>query len=155
MKRKQKETLGFTYYIEQGLNAKETAMKCGVSEKTVGAWVQKGNWKDLRTAKETAPNKLLGIYNEILSNLVEQQLELTRNKTAEKSERKSLADEISKISKQIENLKKDTNPSLKTHLYCVEQFVDKLLVIFDKYNIKSELIDFTLEYAKNLAKEQI
>ncbi len=59
MNQKQKQELGFTYYVEQGLNAKETAAKCGVTEKTVGKWVALFNWKDIRTAKETAPNNLL------------------------------------------------------------------------------------------------
>jgi len=151
MKRLDKENLGYTYYVEQGLNAKETAKKCGVTDKTVGRWVEKNNWKDLRTAKETAPNKLLKNYYDLMNKLVEKRLAIIDN--TDTSEYKALTDEISKIGKQIENIRKEMKPSLKTHLYCVEHFLDKLLPVFDKHNLRAELMEFTKEYSNNLAKE--
>lgn len=157
MNQKQKQELGFTYYVEQGLNAKETAAKCGVTEKTVGKWVALFNWKDIRTAKETAPNNLLKNYYDLLNKLVEKRLELicevTDDENDSKKKYKALTDEISKIAKAIENLKRDGKPSLRMHLYCVERFTDSLMPFFDKYNIKSELTSFTKQYINNLAKE--
>ncbi len=151
MKRKDKENLGFVYYVEQGLNAKETAEKCGVTEKTVGMWVSKGNWKTLRAAKESAPQKLLSSLYQILSSLTEKRIKAEKDDDAVSLNR--ITDEIRKISKTIEMIRKDDKPSLRTHVYCVEQFIDKLLPQLEKYNLRSEITDFTKEYCSTLAKE--
>jgi len=152
MAKDKEREIAYIYYVEQGLNAKETAKKAGVTEKSVGNWVAKHFWKEIRTAKQTGPESLIKNYYDLLNKLVEKRLDLENGKEA--PEFKGLTDEISKISKSIENLKKDGRPTLRTHIYCVEQFFNKLLPVTEPYGFKEVLIDFTKEYIKQLVADE-
>jgi transposase len=155
MARKEKENLGYVYYVEQGLNAKETALKCGVTEKTVGEWVKKQNWKEIRAARNATPKMLLHSYNEILTNLVERKLEISRKEKQDVTELKSLSDEIAKIGKQIENIKKDEKSiSISHKINIISRFTDKFLPIANTLNCKSEFLEFAKQYAIDLYNDE-
>lgn len=150
--RKDKENLGYTYYVHLNLNIKETALKVGVSTKTVGRWIEAGDWRSIRDANESSPKILLKNYYSLLNHLVEKKLEVVKNK--ETKELKGISDEISKINKAIETLKKDGTPSLRIHLYCIERYMDHLMPLFDKHSLRSEVSQRTKEYTEIIAKEQ-
>jgi hypothetical protein len=150
-KDKEKE-IAYIYYVEQGLNAKETAIKASVTEKTVGRWVAEGKWQAIRTAKQTGPESLIKNYYDLLNKLVEKRIELENGNDNPKY--MGITDEISKISKNIESLKKDGRPSLRMNIYCVEQFFNKLLPVSEANGFKELLIHFTKQYIKDLAANE-
>lgn len=60
-----KQYMAKILYTREKLEQKIIAKKVGVSEKTIGNWVEKFNWKSLR-------NRLLVGKEEVLNNLYEQ-----------------------------------------------------------------------------------
>lgn len=150
MAKEKERKLAYIYYTEQGLTAKEIAQQVGTTEKTVGEWVAKGNWKDIRTANLTGPDQLIRGYKDLLEALLEKRLEIEKGER-EADELRGITDEISKISKAMESLRDSNKPSLKVQLICIEKFMKALY----QHNPKlfMELIDFQRQHALNLAEE--
>lgn len=67
-----KQYLAKILFTREKLDQKEVARRVGVTEKTMGKWVNDFNWKMLR-------NRLLVGKEEILSNMYEQLEELNNN----------------------------------------------------------------------------
>ena len=65
-------------YVDQNLTAKDVAERVGVSEKTIGDWVEKHNWKALRDAKNSSPAKRINNIKQIISNMSDEWLECDR-----------------------------------------------------------------------------
>ncbi len=59
MSRKALKSLAQEIFLHSNINQKELAEKVGVSERTIGKWVNEGNWKNLRTAKNVSRQSLL------------------------------------------------------------------------------------------------
>lgn len=153
-KEKEKE-IAQTFYIEQCLTAKEISKKINVSEKTIGSWVEKGNWRELRLSKQTTPDVLISKYNELLTILLDKRLKLEKDKENKiidgDDNMRSVIDEMSKVSAMIERLQVDGKASLRTHIHCLEKFMASL----HQNNAKlfMLLIDFQKEYLTLLAEE--
>jgi uncharacterized protein YjcR len=62
---------GYMLYM-QGVSQKDIAERTGITEKTISAWKQEGNWEAKRAAKEIDINQLIGKalmrINEILDS---------------------------------------------------------------------------------------
>lgn len=146
--RKQAETL----YVDEGLTAKEIALRIKVSEKTIGDWKKKYNWKSKRIAKQTSPESQAKKYDELLDALLDKRLKLEKVdvKTPEQwDEYNRIIDDMSKLSAVKEKLFKDGKLSLGTHVRVIERFMSAL----NKSNPKlfMELLDFNKEYFTQLA----
>lgn len=142
-------------YIDHCLTAKEIAGRLKLAEKTVGKWVEVGNWKDLRVSKQTGPEVLVSKYNELLAALLDKRLQFEKkpNKTDdEKAEYSSVIDEMSKISAMIERIHKDNRPTLRTHIFCLEKFMTTLRNQQPKLFTEA-LIEFQIDYLDQLADE--
>lgn len=59
MSRKAVKSLAQEIYLHSNISQKEVAEKVGVSEQTVSKWVNQGNWRVLRTAKNVSRQSLL------------------------------------------------------------------------------------------------
>lgn len=99
-----KQYLAKILYTREQLTAKVVAKRVGVSEKTIGAWVDKFGWKNLR-------NRLLVSKDQVLNNLYEQLEELNntirqRNEGARFGDTKE-ADILIKYTASIRNLETD------------------------------------------------
>ena len=141
-------------YIDQCLTAKEIADRLSVSEKTVGKWVDAGNWKDLRLSKQSGTDVLLSKQNELLGVLLDKRLKFEKKniKTdAEKAEYNSVIDEMSKVSAMIERTQKEGRVSLRTHIHCLEKFMSSLQS--NNQKLFAQLIDFQINYLDLLADE--
>lgn len=154
MAKKTEQKLAETLYIDDGLTAKEIAFKLKVSEKSVGDWVQKGNWKERRLAKQTAPETFLKKYDDLLGALLDKRLKMEREtlKTdQQKEDYRGIIDEMSKLSAIREKLVNDGKISLGTHVRCIERFMTAL----NKHDVKlfMQLIDFNKEYFTQLAED--
>lgn len=141
-------------YIDQCLTAKEISQKINVTEKTIGTWVDDGNWKELRVSKQTTPEVLISKNTELLILLLDKRLKLEKvaNKTDDqREETRSIIDEMSKISAISDRLHTDGKTSLRVHIHCLEKFMAALYQRQPK--IFMNLIDFQKEYLTMLAEE--
>ena len=150
MAKEREKELAYSYYVEQGLTAKATAEKVKVTQKTMSTWVNKFAWKEIRTATQSKPETLLKNYYDLLEVLVEKRLEYERDKVKD-DKYKNTIDEISKISKAIDNLKKDGKPSLSTYISCIEKFTDALHK--EQPELYRQLIDFQTQHMQAIATE--
>lgn len=140
-------------YVDQNLTAKDVADRVGVSEKTIGDWVEKYQWKALRDAKNNSPAKRINNIKQIISNMSDEWLECDRE--VKKLEReggdpkliaetrtriKGIDDAVSKWNKTLENIEKDANVSLSTYLFVMEDIFDNLANFNRDLYIK--LVDF-------------
>lgn len=126
-------------YVDQNLTAKTVAERVGVSEKTVGDWIEKYNWKALRDAKNASPVNRINNIKQIISNLSDEWLDIDREikklestgtdykeVTEKRARLKGISDEVSKWNKTLENIEKDSNVSLATYIYVMEDMFDSL-----------------------------
>jgi len=136
-KEKEKRTARILY-VEQGKTAKEVSDLIGVSEKTLSEWVQKGAWKEERSARQASPVKRATNIKMIITSLSEDRLELDRQikqlgATGDPEKLLPLREEISRIddavskwNKTLENIEKETAISLSTYLSVMDQIFNAM-----------------------------
>lgn len=127
-------------YVEQGKTAKDIAALKLATEKTIGKWVDEGNWKDLRTDYLNSPNRRAKDIKDLIGSLTKRRLSneaklnlLNENSDANEEEitelhrsNISIADEVSKWNKTLENLDKENKISLGVHLNVMEEIFQHL-----------------------------
>ena len=141
-------------YIDQCMTAKEIASRINVAEKTIGKWIDAGNWRELRLSKQTTSDVLVKKQNELLELLLDKRLKFEKKETKtddDKADYKNIIDEMSKVSAMIDRIQKDGRISLRTHIHCLEKFMGN---IHQKYpDLFYKLIDHQTEYLQQLAEE--
>lgn len=102
----EKKDLAKTLYIQGAYTQKEIAGKVGVSEQTMSKWVRDEDWDSLRKSLTTTKAEQLAFLYEILAKMTAE-----GKKALEDDDPKTNPDYdgISKISKAIERLEKETN----------------------------------------------
>ncbi|MCK6648397.1 MAG: phage terminase small subunit-related protein [Bacteroidia bacterium] len=146
--------IAYTLYTEKCLTAKEIAQKLKITEKTVGKWVEDGNWKDIRMSKQTSPDMLVSKNKELLEMLLDKRIKLEKinQKTEEqRDEMRNIIDEMSKISAMIDRLQDSGKISLRVHIVCLEKFSAAMQMRNPK--LFKDIIDFQKEYLMLLAEE--
>lgn len=141
-------------YVDQCLTAKEISTRLKVSEKSIGKWVEAGNWKQLRVAKQTGPASLIAKYSQLLDMLLDKRLKLEhkdKRTDQEDTEYRGIIDEMSKLSAMIERVQKDGQVSLKTHIYCIERFTGYLME--RNPQLATATIEYQQEYLPKLATD--
>lgn len=142
-----------TLYVDQAKTAKESAAIVGVSEKTASDWVKKYGLKELRDAKQNAPDMMILNIKNLLSKLAEEQMEIQNDSSIDDTEkikrRAQLADEVSKWTKALESAQKENLIPLSVYLRVMEMVFDS---IRDKYpKIYLQLIDFQEKHIHEVA----
>lgn len=150
MAKKVERDIAETYYVDLCLTAKEISERLGVTEKTVGDWVEKYGWKALKTAKQSSAKALINSLNNLLEILVDKRIAIEKGE--EKGDAKSTIDDISKINKTIETLNKKGKPSLSTYIHCVERFMNALHAKNPELFFKT--LEFQKEHIQIVAAEQ-
>lgn len=133
--KKKEYRLAYNYYVEQGKTAKDTATQIGLSESTVLKWVNANNWKEARNAIFLSSDKQTSNIKEILNDLAEARIELSRNlketndtkeKTRIRAEMASLDDGASKWNKVLSQVNKENKISLPVYLTVCQEVFDDL-----------------------------
>lgn len=139
-----------TLYIDECLTAKEISTKTNTSEKTIGKWIEDGEWKKLKLAKQSSAETLIIKYQKLLETLVDKRIAIENGEQMGDSKR--TIDDISKINKAIETLTKKGKPSLGTYIHCIEKFMTAL----HKNNpeLFFKLLDFQKEHIQIVAAEK-
>ncbi|WP_026725543.1 DUF1804 family protein [Flavobacterium sasangense] len=152
MAKDKEKRIAFDYYTNQGLTAKAIADIVNVSEKTIGDWVEKGNWKAVRDANLNGAQTRSANIKELISELTDQQLEIN----IEIKEAKSIGDkdrvialrqqsatisqEVAIQTKALERMDSDNKISLSTYLEVMND-IFKNLEHFDK-DVYLKTLDF-------------
>lgn len=152
MAKEKEKRIAFDYYTNQGLTAKAISEIVNVSEKTMGDWIEKGNWKGVRDANMNSSQSTARNIKDLISELTEQRLELNQEiKEAKKqgdnnlvlSLRKqaaALSQEVAIQNKAIEKLEKESKISLGVYLEVMAD-IFKNLEHYDK-DVYLRTLDF-------------
>lgn len=154
MAKDNEKKLAYTLYVDQCKTAKEIAVMLNVSEKTIGKWVEAGNWKEIRNSKQSSSDTLLKKYNELLESLLDKRLKYEQMDKKDEEDTRSyngIIDEMSKIAAMIDRLQKDGRTSLRIHIMCLEKFMGYLHTTNAK--LYMQLVDLQIEYLQLLAEE--
>ena len=98
LSKKQEQEYAKLLYVEQMLTQKEIAERCGVTEKTVGNWIEKYGWEKLRQSLlVTKPHNIQLMYAHLtsLNEEIQQQGKAPDSKQL---------DALSKLTASIKNL---------------------------------------------------
>lgn len=152
MAKEKEKRIAFDYYTNQGFTAKAISDIVNVSEKTIGDWVEKGNWKSVRDANLNGSKNRATKIKELISELTEQQLEINLEVKQAKTEgdkelviklrqqSASISQEVAIQTKALERMDIDNKISLGTYLEVMTD-IFKNLEHYDK-NIYLQTLDF-------------
>lgn len=136
-------------YIKDRKTAKDIAKILNVTQKTVGRWVDDGNWKDRRNAAlgsqksaEETITKLGNVYAEKLLALSQEEPgdDLEERERISKEEMR-LGDLIAKLNKYRESFEKDNRIPYNAYINVAEQIMNDAIAKFPK-SMLPEVLDF-------------
>ena len=93
MAKEQEKNLAFLYYTKENMEAKDIATKLKVRPNTVGDWIKKGNWKNIRDANINQSGERLDRIQQVVDDLAIERLDIMK--------------EIKEIPSKIRELEKD------------------------------------------------
>ena len=152
MAKDKEKRIAFDYYTNQGLTAKAIADIVNVSEKTIGDWVEKGNWKAVRDANLNGAQTRSANIKELISELTDQQLEINieikeakaigdkDRVIALRKQSATISQEVAIQTKALERMDSDNKISLSTYLEVMND-IFKNLEHFDK-DVYLKTLDF-------------
>ena len=140
-----KKTLAHDLYMRTNKTQKEIAQLCDVKYDTLGEWVQKGKWKELRAANSVT-------RSQVISNTLLQLKEL-QDEINSRAERKYPTPKESDTMIKMSNLIRDLDKSLSLADY-ITIIEDILKYLNDgKPELAKELGPHLLEFAQNKARQ--
>lgn len=137
-------------YIKGKKTAKDIAQLVGVSEKTVGDWVEKFKWKERRNALlGSAQNGLLNINN-LIDAYAEKLVEMENDPEAKQDQKTKLVDAIAKLNKTKDGFEKEHRIPYNTYINVMDLIMsDMIAKIEPKYHIV--LLEFFENHTNELA----
>ncbi len=160
MAKQREKRIALDYYTNQGMTAKAISEIIGVSEKTIGDWAKKGNWKSIRDANVNSSKAQAVNIKELISELTEQQLQIAEevkdakangdnNLVSElRKQSSALSQEVAIQTKALERLE-DGKLSLSTYLTVMNDIFQNLET-FDK-ELYHKTLDFQESYLQTIS----
>lgn len=158
MAKKDERKLAKHYYLQGDKSQKEIAVIVNVREATIGSWIRKYGWDNLRAAQTASKENAIDNIKNIILGIAEDRLRLTKELSAatEKELQQdirrqiaSLDDGVSKWNKTLENLDKNNKITLQVYLYVMEDIFKALRTYEPK--LAYQLIDFQENHVHNIA----
>jgi transposase-like protein len=152
MAKEKEQRIARIMFVEQGKTAKEISSLLNVSEQTLSKWVNKFAWPAERNARLSAPGIRTENIKQLINDLTEQRLSLSRELMAAEKDgdndtcaslRSQIAkvdDAVSKWNKTLETINKESRVSLSTYLAVMEMIFDALRVYNESLYL--QLLDF-------------
>ena len=135
-------------YIKGKRTAKDIAQLVGVSEKTVGDWVDKFKWKERRNALlGSAQNGLLNINN-LIDAYAEKLVEMENDPEAKQDQKTKLVDAIAKLNKTKDGFEKEHRIPYNTYINVMDLIMSDMIA---KIEPKHHLV--LLEFFENHTNE--
>ncbi|GIZ09991.1 helix-turn-helix domain-containing protein [Flavobacterium sp. UMI-01] len=163
MAKKKEQEVAKKLYVELYKTQKEIAEDLGVTEKTVGDWVKKFNWKQERDARLNNSTNRAENIKKVIAELTDSTLDvLEQIKVAEfngdkplalalKKETTRIAQEVGMYQKALEKMEKNFKISLSTYLEVMED-IFQALQNFDK-KAYLETLDFQKAHLQSIAQK--
>lgn len=161
MAKTQERALAKELYLKGKLQ-KEIAQLVGVQEKTISGWAERYGWKQQRNARINSEKSRCDNLKELIGSLVDQRLELVKELDRLKAENApsdviadknreavSLADEVSKYNKALEQLDKEHRVSLTVYL----EVMDDIFQAIQEHSSKLylQLLDFQEDHLSTIS----
>lgn len=135
-------------YIKGKRTAKDIAQLVGVSEKTVGDWVERFKWKERRNALlGSAQNGLLNINN-LIDAYAEKLVEMENDPEAKQDQKTKLVDAIAKLNKTKDGFEKEHRIPYNTYINVMDLIMSDMIA---KIEPKHHLV--LLEFFENHTNE--
>lgn len=146
--------------VIQDYTQEQTAKIVGVSVTTMSEWAKKGNWKELRKARQSAISTANNNLRNIISLLSEQRLKIEQeiheaqadgNKEAELELRKQaniISDDLSKINKTLKENDKSNGITLGVYIDVMDDIFNNLRI----FNL--DLFNETIEFQAMLIQKK-
>lgn len=138
-------------YVEQLKSAKEIARQTRVQEKTIGAWIKEGGWKEERDARRNSRENLESNLRDVISALTQERVNMERDKNTDPREKIRIADEISKWSKTLESVKKERSIHLSVYIEVMESIFNALRAEHPEIYMKT--LDFQEKHVNLISKK--
>jgi rRNA processing protein Gar1 len=163
MAKDKERNLAHHFYVKEGKTAKECAKLVNVTEKTVGGWVDKYDWKKQRHAQVFSKDSKINNVKEIIGNIAEDYLKLQKQlnqATADKdgelvesirSQMATKSDEAAKWNKHLQTIDKENKIGLATYLYVMEDIFKALRQ--KQPQIFMQLIEFQEQHLHDIANK--
>lgn len=163
MAKKKEQEVAKKLYVELYKSQKEIAEDLGVTEKTVGDWVKKFNWKQERDARLNNSTNRAENIKKVIAELTECTLDVLEEiKVAQfngdkaqalllKKETTRIAQEVGMYQKALEKMEKNFKISLSTYLEVMED-IFQALQNFDK-KAYLETLDFQKTHLQSIAQK--
>lgn len=150
-------------FVELFKTQKEISEDLNVTEKTVGSWVAKGNWKKLRDARLNNSTNRAENIKKVIAELTESTLDiLDQIKEAKSQEDKGrildlkkettrIAQEVGMYQKALEKMDKDFKISLSTYI----EVMDDIFKNLQEYDIDVYMstVDFQKQHLQTIAQK--
>lgn len=163
MAKKKEQEVAKKLYVELYKSQKEIAEDLGVTEKTVGDWVKKFNWKQERDARLNNSTNRAENIKKVIAELTDVTLDtIEKIKVAEfngdkqdvlalKKEATRISQEVAMYSKALEKMEKDFKISLSTYLEVMEDIFQSLQN-WDK-DVYIKTLDFQKSHLSTIAQK--
>lgn len=149
----------YIMFVTDFKTQKEIADIIGVTEKTIGDWVKKGNWKAERDARMNSHKTQTQTIRDLISDLTEEAQSLIEEiKEAEmegekakiielKKQRLCISQEVANYNKALEKIDKDNKFTLSTYID-VQEDIFAALKEYDA-NLYLKTIDFQRQHIQS------
>ena len=153
MAKDQEKKLARIYFIKQGKTAKEIANLLSLTEKTVSTWVNgsKPSWKELRNAQLVELDFLANDFKELINDLVEKRLELSKDSKANPKDKYKLTMEIKMLRTEYNSIVKKDGVTLDKYLGVMDQIFSAMQIEHPELFVK--LLDFQEKHLNEVAKK--
>lgn len=148
MAKLREQKLAEDLYIKGKKTAKDIAELVGVTEKTVGDWVEKFKWKDRRNALIGSLDNGLQNINKLIDVYAEKLIEMENNPDSSDNDKIKIVDAISKLNKTKDGFEKENRIPYNTYINVMELIMSEML---SKIDAKHHLS--VLEFFENHTNE--
>lgn len=114
-------------YVKQQKTAKEISELIGVTEKTIGAWVEKYKWKERRNALMSSISSGLDNINKLIDSYTEKLIEMQSNPENTDTAQFKLVDAIAKLNKTKDNFEKEHRIPYNVYINVMEAIMSAQL----------------------------
>ncbi len=150
MAKREEQKLARHMYINEMLNKAQIAKRLKINERTVTRWISANKWDDILVAKVSGLEFQANDLRTTIAEMVRKRLDMEHNAKSTGADKSKITDEISKLSKALENLENKGKPALAVIVHIIEQFMNAL----KQYDIElyQKTMDFHINWLKQMAE---
>lgn len=137
-------------YIKGKRTAKDISDLIGVTEKTIGNWIEKYKWKDRRNALLGSQQNGLQNINSLIDMYAESLVAMENDPEAKQDQKTKLVDAIAKLNKTKDSFEKEHRVPYNTYINVMDLIMSDMLSKVDaKHHLA--LLEFFENHTNELA----